>query len=314
MQHNLAPATLQQLQIFFTIAETLNLFQASHELAISQDKIIKELKKLELLLDFPLFEGQSPYLRLTTKGSICYQSWFNIISTIEQGVNRALFCQTTDADILRIGVPYNADYHVIHQKMIAPFQTQYPNITLVSSDDGIPQLEARLAQHNLDVILMPHSQIYGLDSQIHRWKYLATSPLYLLVSAKHPLAQCTSVRMSDILHIPVIVLDPTITNNALFFLKNLYRPYGKIPSIVGYYQSKHEITGLLEETNGLCIVGNYFPEGLVEDCKRILITGQYGGLVAVWNKFSGKECVENFVNLVAEDEALFPITGISNLR
>lgn len=304
MQYNLAPATLRQLQIFFYMAETLSFNQVNQELSISQDAVVKELKKLESILAFPLFEWHTPYFRLTPKGAICYQSWLNIISTIEQGANRALYHQTEDANILRVGVAFYINYNGIHRKIIDLFQAKYPHITLISTESGIPELEALLAQHDLDVIFIPDTQIYGLNRQAYSWKYLTKKPLSLLVTPHNPLAQCATVRMSDILHTPIITLDPTIDSSTLSFLKNLYQPYGRTPAIVGYYQSTYEITSLLEETNGLCIVGDYFPDAPVKNCKRIPITDQYGGLVAIWNKFNGKACVENFVNLKLEDETL----------
>lgn len=300
MDYQLAPATLQQLQIFFTMAEQLSVPQTAQELLLDQDKVIKELKKLEEILAFPLFEYQSPPMRLTPMGSVCYQSWLHILTTIEHGFSRALSQCDTDTDTLCIGTAYGINYESMHMTLIDQFQIRYPDITLTLREDGMYKLEELLAKRELDMVIMPDSAIYGLSNHIYEWTYLVKKPLSILVANHSPLAQCPSVHIADILHIPLICFDPTINPSTLTFLRKLYGPYGKVPAIISYYSSNYEITELLEESGGICIVGSYFPDTLVKGCTRVPIADQSGGLMAIWNKNQGKRNVENFLQLSEE--------------
>lgn len=300
MDYQLAPATLQQLQIFFTMAEKLSLPQTAQELMIDQDKIAKELKKLEEILGFPLFDHQSPPLRLTPMGSICYQSWLHILPTIELGFSMALSKCDADTHTLSIGTNYSINYERIYKTFVDAFQSRYPDITLTLKEDGMYQLESRLSRQELDLIIVPDITMYGLNNHLFEWTYLVKKPLSILVSSHNPLAQSPYVHMADILHIPLICLDPTVNPNTLSFLRTLFGPYGKVPAIVSYYRSNYEITDLLEESNGLCIVGSYFPDTLVKGCTRVPIIDQSGGLIAIWNKNQSKRNVENFLLLTEE--------------
>ena len=65
VSYEISPVTLQQMQVFLSVAETLSFSRSAKQLNMTQPGISKSIVSLESLLGFSLFERTSRKVSLT---------------------------------------------------------------------------------------------------------------------------------------------------------------------------------------------------------------------------------------------------------
>lgn len=301
VHHQLASINLHQLDIFFSLAETLSFTQTAHDLNMTQSNVSKNLIKLESILELTLFERSSKGVCLTSMGAACYQAWSELIEKIEQGYANALICRDSTQEELCIGMPIDLDYSLIYMRLREVCQNLNPPLKLTFLDGSMEYLKESIKNGSIAMAIIPDRARFELDSKLIAWRYLTLESQYVVVSKRHAFAQLDSVSMTDILDAPHIIASQSKERNSVGQHQAIYRDYGKIPTIAGYYSSKYEIPDLLEATSGLFVAGAHFPEKLFAGCKKLPINDQYSGTIAIWNKQQANARISKLIQAVGRE-------------
>lgn len=279
-QSQLLSISFYQLEVFFSLAETLNFTQTALDLNSTQPSVSRTLSKLEDAVGMCLFQRTTKSVTLTPMGKACYQSWQGVLETLNQGYAKANAKQTAYEGEISIGVSHLLNCDTLYSQYFKPFRETHKNIKINIVDVG---LEDALIENSVDVMLMPIVQKYRLDSNCFKWRHVKQEPLYILVSDKHPFAQCKSICMQDILNTPNLVLSPEVSSNPYESLQDLYRPFGVAPVVECYFRSNHEIEALLSDGRRMCIIGEFFPSASIINTIKIPISDQHSGIMALWH-------------------------------
>lgn len=284
-----------QLEVFFSLAKTLNFTQTALELNMTQPSVSRNLSKLEDNLGIRLFQRTTKSVTLTPMGESCYQSWQGVLETLNHGYAKACAKQMAYEGELSIGVSHLLNCDILPNQYFKPFKEAYNTIKFNVVDVG---LENALSQNLVDVMLMPDTCQYQLNPDDFSWQYIGENPLYILISDKHPFAKYKSIRMEEILDIPVLVLSPTISDGPRELLQSFYKPFGAVPIIERYFCSSYEIESLLDDCRCMCVVDEFFPSATLINTAKVLISNQYSETIVLWRNHCENPHVTTFIDFL----------------
>ena len=143
---------LNLYKIFYEVALSKSISDASKKLYITQSAVSKAIKKLESDLDTNLFYRNNKGVRLTEKGEellFYVEEAFNNLTTAERVMIES---NTLNKGKLSIGVPSQIGSFYIFED-IANFHRKYPNIEITIISKTTTQLLRLLEQHEIDFII-----------------------------------------------------------------------------------------------------------------------------------------------------------------
>lgn len=301
IRQQLYPISFQHLQVFFSLAKTLNFTLTAQELNMTQSGVSRSLSKLEEIVGKPLFKRTTKMVALTPMGEACYHGWQDVLDVLNVGYGKACAQHRAYEEEITVGVALILDCDILHSNYFKPFKESHENIKVTIVDCGFRN---ELQQGIVDVMIMPEVEKYGFKHDKYSWQYVYKHPLYVLLPSTSPLFHHSAVHMKDILSIPNLVRHPESNPNPVAFLQDLYRPFGIAPSIGGYYRSNYEIEPMLAQGNYMCIVGDFFPSPPIANIKKIPIAGVGTGIVAVWNRQEVTPSVSKLLNFICPGKLL----------
>ena len=257
--------TFQQLGIFFTIAQRLNITETANVMYISQSSLSKTIHRLEKALGLQLFLRNNRGLMLTKEGEYLYSNLRGPYDTMCNNILNAKSMQ--EAKTLRIGYPstYDSseDYDKL-KKLIDDFAVRHPEIELVELLYDFSQLKNVLAFGEVDVAFS-HDFI-EIDSPYISRKNVCRSRMCLAMSAHHPLAAFNSTNEFDISALTEEVFYSTAfvneedarENDRIKTLERLNR-FKIVPKDIRFIANFQSLMHAVRQGKGMCLCG-YFPK------------------------------------------------------
>lgn len=143
---------LNLYKIFYEVALSESISDASKKLFITQSAVSKAIKKLEEDLNTNLFYRNSKGVKLTEKGEellFYVKEAFNNLVTAERTMTES---KTLNKGKISIGVPSQIGSFYIFED-ITNFHKKYPNIEITIISKTTTQLLKLLEQHEIDFII-----------------------------------------------------------------------------------------------------------------------------------------------------------------
>ncbi len=143
---------LNLYKIFYEVALSESISDASKKLFITQSAVSKAIKKLEEDLNTSLFYRNSKGVKLTEKGEellFYVEEAFNNLVTAERTMTES---KTLNKGKISIGVPSQIGSFYIFED-ITNFHKKYPNIEITIISKTTTQLLKLLEQHEIDFII-----------------------------------------------------------------------------------------------------------------------------------------------------------------
>ncbi len=143
---------LNLYKIFYEVALSESISDASKKLFITQSAVSKAIKKLEEDLNTNLFYRNSKGVKLTEKGEellFYVEEAFNNLVTAERTMTES---KTLNKGKISIGVPSQIGSFYIFED-ITNFHKKYPNIEITIISKTTTQLLKLLEQHEIDFII-----------------------------------------------------------------------------------------------------------------------------------------------------------------
>ncbi len=142
--------TIRKLEIYYKVAETLNMTEASKELFISQPSISQVVKELEETLKTKLFQRVGKKIHLTNEGMIFKDYALRILNLYEESLNAISDMNDLKRGSIRIGASTTIGTYLLPD-IVVNFKKRYRNIDIDLFIDNTEMISDELLKNNLDI-------------------------------------------------------------------------------------------------------------------------------------------------------------------
>jgi len=227
------------LRYLLAIAEHHSFTRAAESLYVSQPTLSQQIKQLEAALDVQLFDRSGRSVHLTDAGEVYLRYARRALGELDAGRRAIHEVQDLSRGSLRIGMTPITDY--LAAPLLDAFNTRYPGITLSTIEMPQDDIEAGVAEDEIDVgiafthILSSDTLTNEIDIQL-----LFIESLNLAVGIDHPCAGKQA-----------LLSEQALEEESLVMLKSNFA----LRRHIDLYCLEHSITPhIVMETNSLSVV------------------------------------------------------------
>ncbi len=183
----------RHLRYFLAVAETLHFSRAAAQLGMAQPPLSQQIKSLERILGFPLFDRTTRGVRLTKVGQYFRERARDTIAKIRDDVEMARRLGSGQEGILTVGFSGSVMLTTL-PKAIERYRRMYPRIELRLRELVTAEQMPSLLDGTLDLgFLRDGEPREGLSIEsILRERFIAVLP------ARHKLAGSATIRPGDL--------------------------------------------------------------------------------------------------------------------
>ncbi|MCD0488260.1 LysR substrate-binding domain-containing protein [Pedobacter sp. MC2016-14] len=217
---------LRQLNYFIKAAEMLHFTEAAAASFVTQSTLSQQIKLLEEELGMLLFDRVGKHVKLTEAGNLFLYHARQIALDVKKAQQAIFELNNLVIGELKIGVTYAFSSMLL--PALAPFSSKYPGIKIVLEYGTASELEQKLKQAELDVILAFHDQS---DNEGLEMESLFSSRITMVVAKKHPLASLQKISLAELANVELILPSKGFSSRDLLddlFLKKKISPLIKV--------------------------------------------------------------------------------------
>ncbi|MBP6116310.1 MAG: LysR family transcriptional regulator [Neisseriaceae bacterium] len=181
------------LQQFIAVAEHQNMHRAAAALHMAQPPLSQAIKRLEDRLGFALFVRTPKGMQLTTAGQAFLNTAQTLLADLNQGVSHARLVAAGKRGQLVVTALALAQYPALLQAL-KQFQDQHPQAQLIIKEQASALQQQALLNGEADIAFLRPLQPHHNALNQRLW---ASEHIVLALPQQHPLAQASSVRLSD---------------------------------------------------------------------------------------------------------------------
>ncbi len=193
--------TLTELRYIVAVARELHFGRAAAACFVSQPTLSVAVKKLEEELEVTIFERHQHDVTITPVGR-------QIISQAQEVLEQAnaikLLAEAGKDQLkgnLRLGVIYTIGPYLL-PRLIPLINEQAPQLSLIIDEDFTHNLEAKLRQGELDLLIVS----MPFDFPAMETQLLYKEPFVVAVAKGHPLARKKSIEADDLVNETLLLL------------------------------------------------------------------------------------------------------------
>jgi LysR family hydrogen peroxide-inducible transcriptional activator len=194
---------LRQLEYLVALADTLHFRRAAEKTNATQPTLSEQLKALECRLGAQLVERTRSRVILTPVGRQIVEIARRVLADSDEIRALAASGGKEMAGMLRLGLPPTIGPYLL-PCVVSELQCAYPGLKLYVREE-LPSVLPRALEegrHDVVVSLLPVRGAELVSRPLFR------EPLYLSVGPKHPLAQKSAARPSDLEGEDILALGP----------------------------------------------------------------------------------------------------------
>lgn len=193
--------TIEQLQNFYAISKYRTFSQAAIEMNLTQSALSKQIAKLELELNAPLFDRSHRQITLTTAGECLLKDVVTLLQDYEQLLTHLKIIKEQDRTTIKLALlPVFA--HFDFSNRLHRFSAAHPYVQLQQDEIEERDLLHKLDYHAYDVYLLRET----LDA-LHDFERirLYEDVLVAVVAKDHHLATQQSISLKQLAQEPLLV-------------------------------------------------------------------------------------------------------------
>lgn len=243
------PVDLRRLQQFLSVAEYASFSRAAGQLRLTQQAISQSMANLEKQIGAKLFDRSGRHIELTPAGEVLRDGSVVLLAAaqtlVRQVRNRAADERHPFVVVHTPAITADEVY-----QLLIPVRTTLPNVSITALQVFPDALEPTLIQGSADIALRRGiATSRNLASRV-----IGYHPLRVAVSRNHPLAERSSVALTDLRDERIIVWAPPDASNYTDFILGTCRSAGFEPSfIVNHVQGTPPVTAVLD-SDGVAFV------------------------------------------------------------
>jgi len=183
-------ATVRQLQVFVSAAKSLSFARVAEQLHLTPAAVSFQIKQLESISGFPLFERIGKKVGLTEAGRSLL-GYAEIVMTALYEADQTMLSLKGGGDgRITVGLVSTAKYIVPH--ILARFRSLYPGVTIRLVDGNRREILNLLTNGDVDLAIMGRPP----DENDVEAQAFAPHPTVLIAAPSHPLAERSRIRVA----------------------------------------------------------------------------------------------------------------------
>lgn len=243
------PIELRHLRYFTAVAEELHFGRAAERLGIAQPPLSQQIKSLETLVGYALFERR-PQVRLTTAGEALLEVARRTLAQVEEGLELTRRAGRGEAGRITVGFAASILTTALPE-ILRTYREQFPGIELRLRElSSAAQAEA-LADGSIDVGFVREAVTQSSDlvcEPILREEFVAVLP------PAHPLGEHKELPLNDIAEEPFVHFPRAVAPALFDQIADACGRAGFRPRVVQEAQEWLTILGLVEAGLGVSLV------------------------------------------------------------
>ena len=287
--------TMQQIEIFLTVAERLSLSGAARELFLNQAGVSRWIQRLEDSLDVTLFLRTNHGVELTAEGEFLYHEMKPLLRRIRTTLKNIRPVYNVPDNILRIGCLESTGIIENLSAKIIRFEQEHPELLLDIEYFNFRDLRENLVCENLDCIVS-YSLGFGEYRDVEI-KKIHKFDSYFAVSRNHPLAAADRLEPGRLSSETLYLLSLAEMKDAEARAMDECMAYGFIPKEFKYISSREALTLAVRNNNGITIGGPEFGKEYWPDIKlfRIEKPIQDEYMIIAWRRGGLSDLTKEFI-------------------
>lgn len=242
-----SPIELRHLRYFAVLAETLNFTRAAERAHVTQSTLSHQIKQLEEQIGSRLFDRIGKRVVMTESGEVFLAFIQRALKEVDQGLGALKRDPNALTGIVRVGTTQTFNLQFI-PACVATFLARYPTVKVTVEELSANSIDAGLKAGQLDLGITYRP----MGASDLRFEPLYNEELVLVVSASHPFAELKRIRMVELHHQPLVLLQQTFTTRQL--LDECFSACGAEPRIVAELNAVAPMVGLVERAAVATIV------------------------------------------------------------
>lgn len=247
---------MKQIDAFLTVARYRNLSRASKALYISNSALIKSLKYMEHVLEFPLYTRGKQGIELTDEGAYLAIHLSAVCEDYKKAVDNAKKINTSIRQTLNVVVPsaFDADENFEKSaKILKAFSQAHPDILINIVLDSLSDLRQTVRMRSADIAFTPDYVLYGLEG--FEIKQISKMKQYIAMSRRLP---CARVKKLDLKQLENEVFYQILVSDIILEKKMFVEEcekYGFRPKRVDFINDYQTFMHNIKEGLGISICG-----------------------------------------------------------
>jgi DNA-binding transcriptional LysR family regulator len=257
--------TLQQIEIFLTVAEQLNLSDAAKELFLNQSAVSRWIQRLEESLGTKLFFRNNRGVELTENGEFLYEELKPLYEKLGASLENIRNMYDMKGNILRIGCLDSAEVINVLKDVVQQFEEQNSDILLKIELYNFKDLREQIVCGALDIVVaysLGFGEYYNIST-----KKLRKLDTYIAVSMHSPLAESKTLPVeglkNEMLYLLSLAEMKAPEQRALSICKKL----GFTPQDIKYMPSYFALEMAVKNNRGFAICGSNIIDRFGSDIK-----------------------------------------------
>lgn len=279
---------------FLALAEDLHFRKAAERLFISQPGLSRQIKQMEEILGFSLFERHNRKVNLTMAGLYLQKELTNNFKRLNEIVNHAKLLNDGLNGNLNLGYVGSAMQDVIPELLIK-FKKTHPNVLFSLKEmDNNKQIQALLNQ-DIDIGFVRMERVPRGLSILSVFE----DTFSLVLPKDHSINESNFINLSQFKNDSFIFFEASYSQSYYEKVMQIFDSSGFSPLISHYTVNASSIFRLVENKFGISIVPSSLKLGYDMGIKFIELNKipQRTTLRAVWNNKNTNPILKNFLGL-----------------
>jgi DNA-binding transcriptional LysR family regulator len=288
--------TLQQIVIFLTVAEQLNLSEAARELFINQSAVSRWIQRLEESLNRKLFVRTNKGVELTEQGEFLYQELKPIYEELSSALSNIRNFYDAEDKIIRVGCVDSTELLQNVQEALKGYESKNGDVIFKLELVNFKDLLVQLTCGKLDV-LFSYSVGFGKYRNVSS-KDIADLETYISISSNNPNAASEEIPL-DALHEMTLYLTPTVeVGEAELRAIDICRDFGFEPHDIKYTTTYYAFEMAIKNDMGFGICGKNICDHFGDQIKLYPVENprECQHVIAAWRTNNGSEVVKGFID------------------
>jgi DNA-binding transcriptional LysR family regulator len=240
---------LSQLRSFVAVAEELHFGRAAARLGMTQPPLSRQIQVLESIVDAPLLERSSRFVRLTPAGQNFLEDAKRILKLADSAAHVARRIASGQAGSIKLGFTAPTAYSFLPD-LVTACSTRLPDVDLALKEMvSVEQFDA-LASGQIDAGLVRPPVARPELASLR----VVAEPLLAAVPQAHPLASAATVSLADLDDQPFVMYSPYESRYFYDLLATQFAKAEALPRYVQHLTQIHAILALVRAGLGLAIV------------------------------------------------------------
>lgn len=239
---------LRQIEYFIEVAKREHMTEAAAVLHVAQSAVSRQIFNLEAELGVDLFFREGRKIKLTPIGRTFLQYMHQVVDVVEQAKKEVAESLDPEKGTVRIGFPSSLAANVL-PNVISAFRSQYPEVRFKLSQGSYGFLIDSVIKGDVSMALVGPTPP---DSKKIKGEIFFIEELVALVSETHPLANKSSLKLSELQN------DPFILYPEGFVLRDLVikacQQHGFEPNVAFEGEDSDAIKGLVAAGLGVTLI------------------------------------------------------------